>query len=430
MTPQLQWRNLQEKNHSGWGEREEILEMNILFLTLIDFETLEERNIYTDLLREFVKNNHHVYVVSPTERRKGKKTYLVSNPNTVILKLKIGNIQKTNFIEKGISTVTLESKYVRGISKYFGNVKFDLVLYTTPPITLLKAVQYVKKRDGAKTYLMLKDIFPQNAVDMGMLSKRGCKGILYRYFRNKEKKLYQESDYIGCMSPANVEYVKKHNSDILPDKVELCPNSIEPTASFLTEEEKVHLKKKYGIPENKRVFIYGGNLGRPQGIEHMMQCIQSVTEKDDCYFLIIGSGTEYDKIRNFIDVNHLTNVGLYEHLPKADYEKVVRVCDVGLLFLDYRFTIPNFPSRALTYMDAGIPVLAVTDEVSDIGKIIEENAFGYRVKSNDISAFKEVVCRLLKSEEISTMGRNAHKYLEKEYTVQKVYKDIMKHFVN
>lgn len=154
------------------------LSMNILFLTLLDFNTIYERNIYTDLLREFAKHGHNLYVISPVERRKKQNTELIKNDNAKILKLKIGNTQKTNIIEKGISTLSIEPQFINAIKKYFSNVKFDLVLYSTPPITFCNAVRFVKKRDGAKTYLLLKDIFPQNAVDLGMISKTGIKGLL------------------------------------------------------------------------------------------------------------------------------------------------------------------------------------------------------------------------------------------------------------
>jgi len=249
--------------------------MNILFLTLLDFNTIDERSIYTDLLREFYKNGHSVYAISPVERRKSQETKMLKTDKATILKLKIGNTQKTNVIEKGISTVSLEPQFIAGIKKYFSDIKFDLVIYSTPPITFCNAIEFVKKRDNAYTYLLLKDIFPQNAVDIGMMSKHGIKGLLYRLFRNKEKKLYAISDYIGCMSQANVDYVIKHNQEIDATKVEICPNSVEVVDMSVDESTRVEIREKYGIPLEKKVFVYGGNLGKPQGIDFMIECLKS-----------------------------------------------------------------------------------------------------------------------------------------------------------
>ena len=102
--------------------------MNILFLTLLDFSTTKESGIYTDLMREFVKEGHNLYIISPSEKRKKVTTTLIEEENTQILKLQIGNIQKTNFIKKGFSTLKIESKFKNGIKKYFSNVHFDLIL--------------------------------------------------------------------------------------------------------------------------------------------------------------------------------------------------------------------------------------------------------------------------------------------------------------
>ena len=99
--------------------------MNILFLTLLDFSNLKENNIYTDLLRHFLTKGHNVSVISPKERRFNEETRLITEDNCKILKLKIGNIQKTGIIEKGISTILLESCFKSGVKKYFGDIKFD-----------------------------------------------------------------------------------------------------------------------------------------------------------------------------------------------------------------------------------------------------------------------------------------------------------------
>lgn len=401
--------------------------MNLLFLTLIDFESINEHNIYTDLLRKFHKEGHDVYVISPVERKKKADTKYIQGERINILKLKIGNIQKTNIIEKGISTITLEGKFISGIRKYFADVKFDLVLYSTPPITLQRAVRYVKKRDNAVTYLMLKDIFPQNAVDMGMLSKTGVKGILYKYFRNKEKKLYANSDYIGCMSQANVDYVLKHNSELSTERVEICPNCIEIIEKSVTAEERVKIREKYDIPLDKLVFVYGGNLGKPQGIDFLIDCLKSQENNQSVFFLIVGDGTEYHKINDYVTGSKPANVKLMQRLPKEDYDMVVGACDIGMICLDHRFTIPNFPSRLLGYMQARLPVLALTDAVTDMGKVITGGNFGWWCESNSTEEVNNII-KEIENLELEILGKNAYQYLEKYYCVDGAYDVIMEHF--
>lgn len=394
--------------------------MNVLFLTLLSFNSLQERNIYTDLLREFVKNGHQVYAISPIEKRQNQKTHLIKEKNATILRLQIGNTQKTNIIEKGISTVMIEPTFKKAIRKYFSDVKFDLVLYSTPPITLVSAIEYVKKRDGAKTYLMLKDIFPQNAVDIGVMTTTGVKGLLYKHFRKQEKKLYRISDRIGCMSQANVNYVIKNNPDVDPAKVEICPNCIEIQDMRLSDTERIEMRNKYGIPQDKKVFVYGGNLGKPQGIPFVIECLKKLNGHPDAYFLIVGDGTEFGKLQAFFDDTKPDNMKLLKRLPKEDYDRMVAACDVGLIFLDHRFTIPNFPSRLLAYMQAGLPVLAATDPNTDIGKVIVDGGFGWWCESNDVVAFEKCV-KLALNADSSNIKENEMKYLNENYTVEKSY---------
>ncbi len=386
--------------------------MNILFLTLCDFQSFNDRNIYCDLLREFIKYGHEVYCISPTERRNGIKTHFKEDGK--MLKLKIGNTQKTNIIEKGISTLLIESQVVWALKKYFPNVKFDILMYSTPPITLASAVQYIKRRDNAKSYLLLKDIFPQNAVDIGMMSKSGVKGLLYRYFRNKEKKLYTISDRIGCMSQANVNYVLKHNLEIDPSKVEICPNSIEVRDMSISEEERIAIRKKYNIPVDKVVFVYGGNLGKPQDVRFIVKCLKACSNLENSYFLIAGSGTDRYVLEDYIKEEHPEYVKLLGQIPKDEYDKMIACCDVGLIFLDHRFTIPNFPSRLLSYMQAKLPVLACTDPNTDVGNIIEEGCFGWWCESDNVESFKNKVICALDADYVSK-GSNALQYLYNHY---------------
>ena len=397
--------------------------MNILFLSLIEIDINDKQCIYGSVLHELKKAGHSLFIVSNTERRNKKPTSFMKKDGVSYLKIKTGNIQKTNPIEKGISTILLEGQFKKAIKKYAKDIKFDLILYSTPPITFCSVIKYFKKRDNAKTYLMLKDIFPQNAVDLNYFSN---KSIIYKYFRKKEINLYKQSDKIGCMSPANKDYLLKHNPYLDKNAIEVFPNSIIPD-----EKNKRNMRindkirKQYGVPKDATVFMYGGNLGKPQGIDFLANCLNEASNIKNTYFVICGTGTEYHVLESAKKENKINNLLLINGLPKDKYTELLNIADVGLIFLDNRFTIPNFPSRLLSYCEKGIPILCCTDKSTDIGKIATENNFGWNSNSRETSQFVNTVNDITKipKRKMTEMGEKAYSYLMKKYNSQiNVYK--------
>lgn len=422
--------------------------MNIIFLTLVRIVNIEDRSLYHDLMRKFRDEGHQVYIVSPSERRLGLETKLTESGGVHILNVRTLNVQKTNIVEKGMGTLLMESQFKKAIKKHLGGVKFDLITYSTPPITLTNVVKYLKKKNPkAVSYLQLKDIFPQNAVDIGMMPGKGYrlkvtdykswinlfKYQLYKYFRKKEKELYAISDHIGCMSPANVEFVLKHNPEVDSSKVEVAPNSLELNVNnnandnLGVNENKVRIREKYGLPLDKPVFIYGGNLGKPQGIPFLTKCLNANANRNDCHFLVIGTGTELPRLQAWYEEKKPSSVTVMNGLPKADYDQLVKACDAGLIFLDHRFTIPNFPSRLLSYLENKMPVLCATDPNCDMGPIAEANGYGYWCESNSVEAFTAILDKMIHSDR-KAMGERGYEFLCKNYLVENTYDAIMGHF--
>lgn len=404
--------------------------MNVLFLSLV-FSDRKHVNFYEELLEVFVRKGHKVFVACSNDSRSIEPDGIQNWNGMTVLRIKTGDITgTTNIIKKGLATVSVDYFFKKAIKKNFKNEKFDLILYPTPPITLANTIAWAKKYYGAKTYLMLKDIFPQNAVDLGMMSTTGLKGLLYSYFRKKERFFYGISDTIGCMSPANVDYVLTHNPEIPADKVEVCPNCLSiPANEPSFNKDNKELKKKYGIPEDAVIFIYGGNLGKPQGIDFLIDCLRYVKDNKRAFFMIIGEGSEFGKLQQFIDEEKPSNVKLLHYMPKEEYQQVSDQCDVGLMFLDHRFTIPNFPSRILNYLASGNPVLAATDPNSDIGTIARDNGFGFCCESNDVKGFEKAVNDFIDADR-EQMGKKGWEFFKNNWAVENEYKIIMNHFEN
>ena len=188
--------------------------MKILFMSM----SLELgcKDLYCDLIENLIKRGHVITIVR-SQYKISKTNYNKVNGSFSILNVKTGDPFNKNLIKKGLNQILLSNYFKKAIKKYLDKENFDLILYATPPVTLASVVKYCKEKYQAKTFLMLKDIFPQNAVDLRMMKKES---IVYKYFRKQEKKYYQYSDFIGCMSQRNKDYVLEHNPEVDSKKLE------------------------------------------------------------------------------------------------------------------------------------------------------------------------------------------------------------------
>lgn len=386
-----------------------MFDKTILVLTILKVDLSPDNGIYNSLYSELAKNVNLI-IISLTDDNNSKINY---SDTIEVHNIKVKSSFEKSKIKKALNLLKLNTKLLKYIKKNLSNKNIDLVLYSTPPITLNRSIKHIKRVFNAKTYLLLKDIFPQNAVDLNMFTKRG---LIYKYFRTKETNIYKLSDYIGCMSQANLDYILVYNK-IDKHKLEINPNSIHiKKVENIDFNAKYKVLDSYGIPHDKVKFIYGGNLGEPQGIDYIIDVIQH-NEITNNFIVIVGSGTQSNRIREYIYNNKILNTVFIEKLPKKQFDILLSACDVGLIFLDNRFTIPNFPSRLLSYLEFSKPVIAATDLNTDIGKIIENNGFGYFCESKNPDKMIELLEKIKYNDRIESMGKIGRKYLEDNYNV-------------
>ena len=396
--------------------------MNVLLLTIAPKKS---QKMQRDLIREFTKDGHNVFVVCPEDSENLASRRFVGGETEKYLFVNSGNsVGKIGFVKKVLNFLLTDFHYRQALKKALQDIHIDLVLYSTPPITLVNTITWVKKKYSAKTYLMLKDIFPQNAVDMGMMKKNGIMGLVWRYFRNKERKLYHVSDHIGCMSPANCCYVLQENLDIAPEKVKLCVNAY--AQEPLVAVDKTAVREKYGIPAKRMVFLYGGNLGKPQGLNYLVKILRENQNKDDRFFVVCGGGNDEQTLLHYIAEEKPSNVLYRKPLPPDEFDVLSRACDVGMVFLDHRFTIPNFPSRMLSIMLNGIPILAATDANTDVGIVIADGDMGWWCESTETAPFNDFIDEICNHPGLALQkGKNARAYYEAHYTSEIAYQQIM-----
>ena len=388
--------------------------MEILYISTSFPRPEESSTIYTDLAEEIVKKSHKVTVVVSEEKKKNSQSKLVIERGMEVLRVVTGNLYDVNVIEKGMTILMMQYQLRNAVKKHLKNKKFDLILFESPPVTTASVVEWAMKYFNCPSYLMLKDIFPQNALDISILT---TKHPAYHYFKYKEKKLYGTASIIGVMSEANREYILSHNPEVSGEKVKIFPNTKKIRESNKTTSTK--FRAKYKIPETSMLTVYGGNMGKPQGIDFVCEILKSNIDNSEVFFLLVGRGTEREKISKVIEDYNIKNALILKSLPRVEYEEMLDEADLGLVFLDQRFTIPNFPSRVLSYFEKRLPVLAAIDANTDFGKMLEVSNSGEYVLAGDLEDFNEKLKRFTDKPDLrELMGRNGHRYLVENYNVE------------
>lgn len=400
--------------------------MKVLFL-LLDYSKDESHlGLYKELVYEFRDRGQDVYVATVSEKKYGFETQLAKESGVNVLRIKTGNMFGVSFIEKGITNLTLGSIFKKEINKYFNNIKFDLVIHHTPPITFTPVIDYLKGKYNTKSYLILRDIFPQNAKDLGIIKNR----LLFNFFKKKEEILYTKSDLIGCMSQGNIEYIEKHNSEVDKGKLHILKNwgKIKPALNM----NKKDIREKYSFSENDFILVFGGNMGKPQGLEFLLKLAKEYKNKKDIKFLLIGKGNEKNKLQSIKENEKLDNVIFLDFIPRVEYELLTGACDVGVVSLHSCFTIPNIPSKTVDYCKLSLPILAVVDKNTDYPEILENEAkCGLASIYGDLEKYKENLEKLYNNFELrKELGKNGRLYYENELGVDKAYKTIMKQIKN
>lgn len=396
--------------------------MKVLFLAIAFPNAKKTTNLYNDLVEEFNNNGHEVYVIAPTL---DNKTKLVVEEEINILRVKTYKLFNVGIIRKGIANVMLPVQFKKAIKSHLNKYNFDLILIPTPPISLYGLAKWLKKKSLAKTYLILRDIFPQNAVDLELIRENG---LIHKYFRDKEKKLYKLSDAIGCMSKGNIDYLEKQNPEIDKSKLHLLPNWEKSRHFKFINNEENSVISKYNL-ENKFVILFGGNIGKPQQLENIIKLAIECKEIKDLVFFIIGGGSEKLKLEQRVKELQCDNIIIKDYVLKADYFKILSMADVGLISLNKNFTIPNIPSKCLSYFNLKKPILASLDKATDFGLILDNHNAGLWDYCDNIEGLKEKIILLYNNPELrNKMGLNGYNYLINELTPKQAYKTIINSF--
>lgn len=388
------------------------------------FFTLSPNGYYKSLISQFIKQNHQVIVVSPDFTT--RESYLQNvSENYDILFFRAKPLSNVSTIKKGIADFVFPFYCKYAIRKYISHYLPDLIISSTPPLGFLSSIKYFKKKNKyCKYYLILRDIWPE-AFKLFSFDKRFP--LFYKYYRLKEALLYDIADVIGCMTQANIDYVSISNPEVSKTKLKLLPNwgDINVKAKKLDDSS---IRDKYNW-KDKVIFIYGGNIGVPQGLDNIISLAFRMREFKDVIFLIIGKGQDANRIKNVIKKNSLDNVVFFDFLPKEKYEEILGISDVGIISLNPLLKTPSIPSKTLSYWNLKKPIFAIVDSATDYGKnVIDVSNSGVWALANDYDKIDENFKMIVKNENYrKQLGLNGFNYFINNCTTFHIYNLIIRH---
>ena len=322
-----------------------------------------------------------------------------------VIRLKTPTHKKVNFNYRGIAHLLMPFIFFFKGKKYLRNKKIDAIIVYSPPITLALTGNIIKKQHNAKLILNLQDIFPQNAIDLGILSNK----ILIKLFEWIEKATYKVSDIITVHSEGNKKFLteKKH---IPSNKVFVLHNWVD-TQAFKEASSSHYFRKKYKL-EDKFIILFAGVTGPAQELDLIIHAANKIKHVNDLCFLIVGDGTKKEHLVQLADSYKLNNVVFKQFVSKEDYPKLVKEVDVGLVCLSSKNKTPVVPGKMATYMSAKVPVLAFLNQESDGHKIIKESECGYSMVSDDYKKASELILKMYNNRNnLKKYGENGYKYV-------------------
>ena len=373
-----------------------------------------------DLAGEFLRRGHEPIVATPGPGQ-GPRIRSTVEDGFRVLRIRTPDIKKASRIRRGVCEARLSRTFWKRGRGFFRSNPCDLVVYYSPTIFFGPLVERLKRLWGCPSYLILRDIFPQWAIDAGILRE----GLVARCFRHYERRQYRAADVIGVECPANVRYFDRpelagrHKVEVLHNWARIHD------ARHPPRDRPRELPAEYA---DKVVFIYGGNIGVAQDMDNVLRLAENVAGEPAIQFLLVGDGSEAPRLRRAVRERGLANLAIRPPVDQATYRRMLDEADVGLITLDAKLKTFNYPSKMLGYMDAGLPILGSVNPGNSLKELIEDAAAGQVRINGDDEGLRRAALELAMDAQLRrSAGENARRLLAGRFSAAAAADTILAH---
>jgi glycosyltransferase involved in cell wall biosynthesis len=337
-----------------------------------------------DLAPEFVAQGHRPVVIVPSPMS-GKPWTLDQLDGVEVLRVAAPATRASSFVRRAIAEMWLPFAMLRNLRKSpLRSAEWDLLVWYSPPIFFGPLIWALRRTSGARTYLILRDIFPEWAVDLGLLRK----GPSYLVFKAMAALQYALAEVIGVQTPSNLAYLSKWQSR--NRRVEVLHNwlAVTPNVGCSIAVEKTALA-------GRKIFVYIGNMGVAQGMDILIELVESLRERKDIGFLFVGRGREFSNLVAEKASRGLDNVLFFNEIDPSEIPGLLAQCHVGLVALHPDHKTHNIPGKFVSYVQYGLPVLARVNAGTDMARLIEEQVVGKVYVGDSVQELKRLAVGLV-----------------------------------
>jgi len=390
--------------------------MNILLITSsYPPEIRSSSHLMQELAESLRDRAHRVFVVTSYPHHNFADGHDNRRFNTItdehgiqVLRIKTIPAHMVGYLIRGFSQLILPYVFLYKIKRLI-KVKIDAVIVYSPPLPLAIVGEKLKEQNRAKYILNVQDLFPQNAIDLGILKNK----FLIDFFERIEAKAYISADQIVVHSENNRMFLNKRK-EVPYEKINVIHNWID-IAPYKNSQQTGKFRKMYGV-ENKFIFLFAGVLGPSQGLELIIKVANQLKNNSEICFLLIGDGTEKNKLVKMSKDYALENIHFRPFVSKEEYPALVKDAHVGLVCLSCKNKTPVVPGKILGYMAASIPVVAFLNKESDGHTIIKDAQCGFSSVSDDPTAASEIIQKMYQDRvHIKKYGENGFKYVSDNF---------------
>jgi glycosyltransferase involved in cell wall biosynthesis len=338
-----------------------------------------------DLSKELVRQGHDVTVMVAAPEL-DKPWHLDTLNGARVLRLRTPKTKDVSYACRALGEFAMSFAMLRNLKRSpCANEVWDGVVWYSPTIFLGPIAKVLKSRSRCPSYLIIRDIFPEWAVDMGLMGR----GLPYRFFKTVANYQYSVADIIGVQTPGNLSYFRTPDNR-LSAKLEVLHNWLAAPSSTgcSISISNTHLK-------GRKIFVYAGNMGIAQGMGILLELADQLKERADIGFVFVGRGTDAQRLRSDAQSRELDNVLFFDEIDPDEVPGLYAQCHIGLVALDARHKTHNIPGKFLSYMQSSLPVLASVNDGNDLVGLIQGKAVGAVCTNNSASTLAQLAIGLL-----------------------------------